>query len=112
MGRKIVRLCPGAGHGLLSSGRPGDFNRTKFREKLESELLGIWDGSGIVEFIVRQLHYLSAYDQERVFEDEEEILDNISVGTLGTNISVHTNDIPYTNLDNQSTNSSNINEPL
>ena len=45
-------------------------------------------------------------------EDEEEILDNISIGTLGTNISVHTNDIPYTNLDNQSTNSSNINEPL
>ena len=45
-------------------------------------------------------------------EDEEEILDNFSIGTLGTSTSLHTNDIPYTNLDNQSTNSSNINEPL
>lgn len=45
-------------------------------------------------------------------EDEEEILDNFSIGTLGTSISLHTNDIPYTNLDNQSINSSNINEPL
>jgi len=44
-------------------------------------------------------------------EDEDET-DNFSVGTLGTNTSLHTNDIPYINLDNQSTNSSNINEPL